>query len=401
MSRGRRARPDTSHGALRAAICALMALAAGSACVEGPTSEPERARMSLVATLGGADTAGYARAVGPRAFSFPRDHGPHPEYRTEWWYVTGNLSGGDGRAFGFQLTIFRNALAPSGPGGPSDWATNQAYMGHFALTDAAEERFHAFELFARGAAGLAGARSDPFAVWIEDWTLESVSADGATFPVRLRADGDGAALDLTLGAGKPVVLQGNEGLSRKGPEPGNASYYYSLTRMPARGTVVVDGRAVAVEGLAWLDREWSTSALSPGQVGWDWFALQLDDGWEMMVYQLRREDGTPDPLSDGVLIDPEGERHALEWGSEVLVEPTDTWRSPVDGTVYPSGWRIRVPERGWDLRVVPVLQDQELPLAFRYWEGAVRVEGSGEGAESVEGRGYVELTGYDGALGAR
>jgi predicted secreted hydrolase len=167
--------------------------------------------------------------------------------------------------------------------------------------------------------------------------------------------------------------------------------------MPASGRLVLDGDTLEVNGLAWLDREWSTSALSDGQVGWDWFALQLDDGWEMMVYQLRLEDGTADPLSDGVLIDPDGQRIPLDWGTEVQIEPTDTWRSPVDGAVYPSGWRVRVPSRGWDLVVEPALRDQELKVAFRYWEGSVRISGIGEGGGPAHGRGYVELTGYAGS----
>lgn len=360
----------------------------------GGTAGPEPDGMSLVATLGGTDTTGYERATEVRAFVFPEDHGPHPGYRTEWWYVTGNLTSEDGRDFGFQLTIFRSALAPSEPGGPSAWATNQAYMGHFALTDIDGADFRAAEVFARGSVGLAGAQAEPLRVWIEDWVLESRSR--SVFPLRLAADGDDFALELTLDAGKPVVLQGDRGLSQKGPEPGNASYYYALTRMPAEGRVVVDGEAFEVSGLAWLDREWSTSALSEGQVGWDWFALQLDDGWEMMVYRLREEDGSAHPLSDGVLIDPDGRRVPLRWGSDVRVTATGTWRSPVDGAEYPSGWRVEVPERGWDLAVEPAVPDQELRLAFRYWEGAVTVEGAGEGGEAVEGRGYVELTGYAG-----
>ena len=351
--------------------------------------------LSLVETLGGADTVGYARATEIRDFSFPEDHGPHDEFRTEWWYVTGNLDAEDGRELGFQYTIFRSSLSPTDPGGPSAWSTNQAYMGHFALTDVTNKDFRAFELFARGGGGLAGSVSEPFEVWLEDWRLEGVS-DDEVFPMRLIADGDGVDLDLILDSGKPYVLQGESGLSQKGSEPGNASYYYAHTRMPTVGRVVIDGDTLAVSGLAWLDREWSTSALSDGQVGWDWFALQLDDGWEVMVYQLRLDDGTPDPLSDGVLIDPNGRRVPLEWGGDVSVEPTGTWASPVDGAVYPSGWRIRVPERGWDLTVVPAVRDQELRVAFRYWEGSVRVSGSGEGGRDVAGRGYVELTGYAG-----
>ncbi|MDC0159981.1 hypothetical protein OAJ07_00800 [Gemmatimonadales bacterium] len=351
--------------------------------------------LSLVETLGGADTVGYARAMEVRDFHFPEDHGPHEDFRTEWWYVTGNLDAEDGRELGFQFTIFRSSLAPKAPGGPSLWSTNQAYMGHFALTDITNENFRAAEIFSRGGAGLAGAIAEPFEVWLEDWRLEGVS-DDAVFPMHLVADADGLSLDLIMESGKPYVLQGDAGLSQKGSEPGNASYYYAHTRMPTQGRVTIDGESLGVSGLAWLDREWSTSALSDGQVGWDWFALQLSDGWELMVYQLRREDGSPDPLSEGVLISPEGQRVPLEWGRGILVEPTQTWFSPVDDAEYPSGWRIQVPERGWDLTVTPALLDQELRVAFRYWEGSVRVDGRGQDDQEVYGRGYVELTGYAG-----
>jgi predicted secreted hydrolase len=383
---------------------ALLLLAAVAALVGGCDSDDQdgtaRARLSLSETLAGADTAGYARAMSVRPFSFPADHGPHPSFRTEWWYVTGNLAAPDGRAFGFQFTIFRSALSPTAPELASEWATNQAYMGHFTLTDVSDGRFRDFERFARGAGGLAGAvtsEGDPtFRVWVEDWELVGSPA-GAGFPLRLSAAAGEVALRLRLDEGKPVVLQGDRGLSQKGPEPGNASYYYAHTRLPASGTVVVGADTLAVSGLAWMDREWSTSALSGDQVGWDWFSLQLDDGWEVMVYQLRLADGSADPLSDGVLVDPEGRKVPLEWGEDLDLEVTDRWRSPIDGTVYPSGWRLRAPEHGVDLVIEPVLRDQELDLAFRYWEGAVRVRGAGPGGNGTSGLGYVELTGYAGA----
>lgn len=364
-----------------------------SACAQTDRTElPDPGRLSLVETLAGADTAGYARAIEPPDFDFPADHGPHPAFRTEWWYVTGNLTSEDGRDVGFQLTIFRNALTPGEAESPSGWSTHQAYMGHFALTDVEGERFHAFERFARGAAGLAGAESQPLRVWLEDWSLEATPP--GTFPLRLEARAGAVALRLRLDEGKPAVYQGEDGLSQKGPEPGNASYYYSHTRMPASGTVVLDGDTLDVSGLTWLDREWSTSALAEGQVGWDWFALQLNDGWDLMIYQLRRADGGADPLSDGVLVDPSGRRVPLEWGTDVTMEATGTWTSPIDGAAYPSGWRIVVPDRGWDLTVEPRIPDQELDVSFRYWEGAVAVEGAGEGGRPVTGKGYVELTGY-------
>jgi predicted secreted hydrolase len=374
---------------------ALLALACDGAGTDGAG----RARLSLSETLAGADTVGYERALEPRPFSFPADHGPHEGFRTEWWYVTGNLAAADGRRFGFQFTIFRSALSPVAPDLASGWATNQAYMGHFTLTDVERGTFRAYERFARGAGGLAGAvgqsPSSSFRVWVEDWSL--AGAPGASaFPMRLHGSSDEVSLDLVLDRGKPVVLQGDRGLSQKGPEPGNASYYYAHTRLPAEGSVVVEGDTIAVSGLAWMDREWSTSALSGDQVGWDWFSLQLDDGWEVMVYQLRLADGTPDPLSDGVLVDPAGAKVPLTWGSDLQLETTDRWTSSLDGAVYPSGWRLRVPGRGVDLAIVPLVDDQELDLAFRYWEGAVRVTGTGVGGRPVTGLGYVELTGYAG-----
>jgi len=376
------------HARTLAPALVALVLACGS---ERDTLET---RLSVLETLARADTAGYARASEPRPFVFPADHGPHPSFRTEWWYVTGNLTSDAGNDFGFQLTIFRSALAPEMPDSPSDWSTRQAYMAHFTVTDVEAGDFYAHERFARGAAGLAGATAEPLNVWLGDWSI--AGATGATFPLRSRAAADGTAIDLVLEAGKPPVLQGELGLSQKGPEPGNASYYYSFTRMPARGTVVVAGDTIAVTGLAWLDREWSTSALSADQVGWDWFALQLEDGWDMMAYRLRRADGTADEWSEAVIVDPEGTPTRLAFGDDISLESTGTWSSPVDGAVYPSGWRIAIPARGWNLAIEPRIPDQELDLSFRYWEGAVSVGGRGEGGSPVSGRGYVELTGYAG-----
>jgi predicted secreted hydrolase len=356
-------------------------------------SAPPRASLSVADSLrlsDAADTAGYARALAPRDFRFPEDHGPHPGFRTEWWYFTGNLDAAAGRRFGFQLTFFRSALAPAMPPRTSGWATRQAYLAHFAVTDVDGDRFHFFERWGRGALGLAGAQSEPFKVWLGDWSAASV--DGGTFPLQLRADQGDVALDLALAEGTPPVPEGDHGLSRKGSEPGNASYYYSLPRMPAHGALRLSGYTFAVSGTAWMDREWSTSSLGPDQVGWDWFALQLDDGREVMLYQLRRRDGRIDPASDGTFIGPAGE--ASHFGADGFsVAVLDHWRSPKTGAVYPSRWRLRVPAEGLDLAVVPLLAGQELDLSFRYWEGAVAVSGVRRGAR-VTGRGYVELTGY-------
>lgn len=206
------------------------------------------------------------------------------------------------------------------------------------------------------------------------------------------------ALDLSLGEGKPPVLQGEGGLSRKGPEPGNASYYYSLTRMPTTGSLQVGGERYRVSGDSWMDREWSTSALGPDEVGWDWFALQLSDGRELMLYRIRRRDGRISPYSAGTLVERDGRARPLAAG-DALVEVLDTWASPRDGARYPAHWRVRVPAAALDVVVRPIVADQELNLAVRYWEGAVDVNGTAGGAP-VGGRGYVELTGYGRAAAA-
>ncbi|HYO52192.1 lipocalin-like domain-containing protein [Archangium sp.] len=372
----------------------LVGLAAGAAYVTRDASPPweHEPALTVADALGGKDggAEGYTRAFEPRELHFPEDHGPHPGFRTEWWYWTGNLSTADGRDFGYQLTLFRSALASEEKERASAWGTRQVYMGHLALSDIGGGRFHATERFSRGALGLAGSRAEPFRVWLEDWSAEA-TGDGA-LPMRLTARGEGMSLSLVLEAGKPPVLQGDRGLSQKGPEPGNASYYYSLTRMPTRGQVTVEGRAYEVTGQSWMDREWSTSALGEDLVGWDWFSLQLSDGSELMYYQLRRRDGTADTFSAGTLVPALGEPVRLS-REDVRLEVLATWKSPRSGTTYPARWRLAVPSRGLTLDIRPALADQELPVSVRYWEGSARLSGTHAG-QPVRGRGYVELTGY-------
>jgi predicted secreted hydrolase len=336
------------------------------------------------------ERAGFARALAPRPFSFPADHGPHPDFRTEWWYYTGNLRTAAGRHFGFQLTFFRIALVPVGPAAApraSAWATRQFYLAHFAITDTAGRRFHAFSRTSRDALELAGASASPYRVWVEGWSVEG---DGSS--ARLRAAEGEIALDLELSAAKPVVAQGDRGLSRKGPEPGNASVYYSITRMPARGVVRAGRETFDVSGEAWMDREWSTSALGPDLQGWDWFALQLDDGRELMFYLLRRRDGGIDPFSAGTLVAADGTTRPLERG-DVQVETLAHWTSARSGVRYPARWRLSVPSAALRLDIAPRLADQELIVGTRYWEGAVAVTGSAAD-RPLTGQGYVELVGY-------
>jgi predicted secreted hydrolase len=349
-----------------------------------------KASLSVAGALRAANDQGYTRALEPRDFRFPADHGPHPEFRTEWWYYTGNLETAEGRRFGFQLTFFRSALAPEMPARESAWATRQAWLAHFTLTDVQSGKFRSFERWSRGALGLAGAQGEPFRVSLKDWKAEAVR--GQAPPMHLAASEDGVGIDLVLQQGKPPVLQGERGLSRKSAEPGNASYYYSLTRMPASGTVRLGNESFTVTGLAWMDREWSTSSLGKDQVGWDWFSLQLSDGWDVMLYRLRKKDGTPDRASSGTLIGLFGETRPLSL-ADFAIEDVGEWRSPRSSARYPEHWRLKIPSEDLDLKVRPLLADQELDVSFRYWEGAVGIEGTHRG-RPVQGRGYVELTGY-------
>jgi predicted secreted hydrolase len=333
------------------------------------------------------DRGGFARAFAARPLAFPEDHGPHPDFRTEWWYYTGNLKTPTGRHVGFQLTFFRVALAPAAEPRASAWATRQLYLAHFAVTDTAGRRFHAASRVSRAALELAGAQAAPLRVWVEDWSAEG---DGAS--TRLRASEGEVALDLSVSAGKPAVLQGDRGLSRKGAEPGNASLYYSFTRMPARGVIRLGSEALEVTGEAWMDREWSTSALGTGVEGWDWFAVQLDDGRELMVYLLRRRDGAIDPFSAGTLVAVDGTARRLDAG-DVRIETLAHWTSPRSGVRYPARWRLSVPSADLRLEIEPRLADQELIVDTRYWEGAVAIAGAAAG-RPIAGHGYVELVGY-------
>lgn len=373
-------------------ITALTGLAVGLYLAVTPTAK--RGGFHTPSTAGLFDsggTAGYARAMGPRPFHFPADHGPHPRFKQEWWYFTGNLSDEKGRRFGYELTFFRIALRPMPTDRDSAWAMNQLYMAHFAVTDVAGKAFHAFERLERGALGLAGARAQPFRVWLDDWTARAVRA-GQTFPLALHASQGGAAVDLTLARGKPIVPEGDRGLSRKGAGPGNASYYYSLTRMPTRGRITAGGRTFHVRGASWMDREWSTSALTKEQAGWDWFALQLSDGRDLMFYRLRNKDGSVDPYSGGTLVGRDGKPRHLA-SRDVVLTPVGRWRSPRSGIRYPARWRLRVPGEDLSLTVTPLLADQELNVSVTYWEGAVRIRGRSRDGP-IAGRGYVEMTGY-------
>jgi predicted secreted hydrolase len=409
-------RPLALAASTAMAVMTLMSLIAAPA---SPATET-RARAAR------APHSAYAQALAPQPLAFPRDQGPHPDFRQEWWYLTGNLDSAGGERFGFELTIFRFALAPPppaprAPGGvtgslsggvSSPWRTRQIYLGHFAVTDVARHRFRFAVRLSRGALGLAGARADPFRVWVGNWRIgqrgarrptstgsAGTASAGVAGPVddaawRLEADEPGYVLSLTARPLLPPVLNGEQGLSRKSGQPGDATYYYSIPRLAVQGTIVRGGRPLRVRGLAWLDREWGSGSLGPQETGWDWFGLQLDDGSCLMFYALRDRDGAEDPYSAGTWVDAHGQQRPLA-RRDLRIQVLRYWTDR-RGVRYPSRWRLLAPTLGIDVTVRPVLANQELTTSPRYWEGAVDVAGTRAG-RPVGGRGYVELVGYAGA----
>lgn len=333
-----------------------------------------------------------------RVWSFPRDHGAHPEYKTEWWYYVGHLKAASGESFGYQMTFFRVALRKLDPQARSAWSLHTVYFAHLALTDATRGTFTFRDKAGRGALGLSGATAGAMKVWIDDWRAE---LQGEEF--HLLAKEGGLGLDLVLKPLKPPVLHGQNGYSRKSGTSDAASYYYSLPRLDTGGTITVDGRKFAVTGESWMDHEFFTGAMAPNLAGWDWFSLQLADGCEVMLYLLRQKDGAVDPASSGSLIDPQGNTRHLNL-ADFTVKPTGSWTSPHTLIKYPAGWEITIPGAGYRLRLTPTLPDQEIrspaPAKVTYWEGQVKIEGVKNGAP-VKGLGYAELTGYAGGLGGR
>ena len=342
------------------------------------------------------DTAqpGFAQAERPRQFEFPQDHGPHPLFRHEWWYLTGQLQGAAGATFGFELTVFRLALRPPDPAAApqSAWAARQLYVAHFAISDVERGGFFSSTRYARDALGLAGAAAQPFALQVADWSVSQAPAPGgaALHWLLQAADGD-YQLQLDLSSDQPPVLNGVAGLSRKADAPGAASYYYSMPRLKALGHITRQGAAMPVSGLAWLDREWGSGALGPNQQGWDWFALDLSDGSALMFYALRDRDGQRDAHSAGTFVAADGRVTPLA-NDDVQIQVQRQWTSPRGGR-YPAQWQLRVRSLDLQLQVSPLLADQELSTQPRYWEGAVRVAGQRRGA-AVAAQGYVELVGY-------
>ncbi len=339
----------------------------------------------------------WQAAIGPWAWSFPRDHGAHPPFKSEWWYFTGNVHDVQGRRFGYQLTLFRQGVQfkPAQPA--SHWSVRDFYFGHFTISDLAAGRFHVEERVSRGALGEAGAAAGRMDVRLGSWTVQQ---QGDREDYRLSAHSADLDLNLEEIPAKPLVLEGVAGLSRKDQGRGQASYYYSYPRLTTTGQLRVGGGTYDVTGESWFDHEFSTSSLGPDEVGWDWFCIQLGNHEEMMLYVLRDKSGAISPASEGTWIRADGTAQRIPPGA-FTVKQTASWHSGASGATYPARWHILVPAHQADLTVSPAMADQELRLtkmgALDYWEGACDTRGTVAG-QPVTGVGYTELTGYAGAL---
>lgn len=324
-------------------------------------------------------------------FSFPCDHAAHPDYRIEWWYYTGNVETREGKRFGYQLTFFRTGVVLVAVN-PSRWVVRDLYLAHFAIADLENQKFYSFERLARAGVGWAGADTEQYRVWNETWEAR---LDGETHV--LTADDSGFRLQLALVPEKPPVIHGENGVSQKGAAAGNASHYYSLTRLRTSGQITINSETFDINGLSWMDHEFGTSFLEKEHVGWDWFSLQLNDGRELMIFQLRRADGSMDPHSSGTLIDTDGQTIPIRFG-EFSLAPSQPWQSPTTGAKYPTVWGVEVPRLELQLLVRAALPDQELrtnaSTGVTYWEGSTLI--AGKDNPQLTGRGYLEMTGYAG-----
>lgn len=336
---------------------------------------------------------GFRLAKPGWVFEFPRDHGSHPDFQTEWWYYTGHLRTEGGKRFGFEVTFFRvGAGVPDARLGTA-WDLRDLHLAHFALTAISDREFRYYEKLNRSSRYVADAREGDLDVFNEGWSVRS-AADGS---MRLVAAAGGDAIDLRLVAQKPPAIHGSDGISVKAEGEGYASHYYSLSRLEVSGSVTSEGRRESCTGQAWMDHEFGSATLREYQQGWDWFSIQLDNRNEIMLYVIRRVDGTPDVTSSGSIILADGRVIPLR-AEDFSIRARSSWKSPRSGAVYPLDWDIVVKPFDISLRLREVMKDQELvtdrSTRITYWEGAVDVTGR-FGGNTVRGEGYVEMTGYD------
>jgi predicted secreted hydrolase len=353
----------------------------------------------LASSIGAQDFGGFDYAKPGRPFTFPADHGSHEEFRTEWWYFTGNLRTTTGRELGYEVTFFRVGVVPPSVPRKNAWDLRNVALAHFAVSDISGRKFRFYERTNRASSFTANAAAGRLDVFNGNWTLRQ-QPDGAW---RLRASEGRDAIDLTMRSRKPPAIHGTDNISVKASGAGYASHYYSMTRLVTSGSVTIDGELTQAGGLSWMDHEFGSAVLRENQSGWDWFSMQLDDETELMLYQIRTTAGAADVTSSGSLIAKDGSVTHLRH-SDFSIVPLGTWRSSRSGATYPMGWRLSVPSRRIQLEVRERMRDQELDTSgstgITYWEGAVSVRGSAYGRE-VRGSGYVELTGYDKAFRMR
>jgi predicted secreted hydrolase len=323
---------------------------------------------------------GFAPVTPGRIFAFPADHGPHPDYRIEWWYVTANLVDSAGAAYGAQWTLFRQAMAPGAQ--QEGWANQQIWMGHAAVTRADTHRYS--EAFARGGVGQAGVETKPFKAWIDSWEMRGSDRmrEEAIAPLELNASGTDFSYALRLDADRPLVLQGDAGYSKKS-ERGQASYYFSQPYFKATGSITIDDKPHNVTGVAWMDREWSSQPLASDQTGWDWLSLHLNSGEKLMLYRLRQKDGRNDLY--GNWIEPDGRSIEIASADNSM---TPTALTELEGRKIPTAWRIAIPSRSLTIECVPLNPRSWMGTSFPYWEGPISFKGSHAGL------GYLEMTGY-------
>jgi predicted secreted hydrolase len=325
----------------------------------------------------GADASGFAQVVPGKPLAFPIDHGAHPEFRVEWWYVTANLKDADGASYGVQWTLFRQANKPNDR--DEGWSSRQLFMAHAAVTSRDTHRFA--ERFARGGVGQAGVETTPFSAWIDDWQLQSLAQPNFA-PLEVRASAKDFSYALRLDSDRGVVLQGDGGYSRKS-EQGQASYYYSQPYLRVSGSLIIDGKSIAVTGQGWIDREWSSQPLAENQSGWDWFSLHLQSGDKLMLFRLRHADGKH--FFAGNWIGSDGRSEVLP-AKDIIMVPGSTTR--IAGRDVPAEWKLSVPSHGLEISTTPLNPKSWMDARFKYWEGPVRVSGS------QSGEGYLEMTGY-------
>jgi predicted secreted hydrolase len=339
----------------------------------------------------------YRKALPGYVYQFPRDHFDHPEFRTEWWYYTGNLRAQDGRRFGFELTFFRHGVDRTQHKVPSVWDIKDAWMAHFAVSDIGGDKFHHAERMNRAGAGQAGVDAQRGLIWNGNWRVHWDSNSTQ----KLFAMAKGFAVDLQFRPQKPPVTHGANGVSQKSAGAGRASHYISQTRLQTSGSIEVDGRKFQVEGLSWMDHEFFTHSLEENQTGWDWFSLQFRDGSELMLYRIRRKDGSVEPYSSGTFVAADGKTRHLSSSDYTLQPGTETWTSPTTKGRYPLRWTLRVPSLGIEAVTTTPLRQQEIigrsAGSPAYWEGAVDVQGTRAG-QPLRGSGYLEMTGYAGAV---